>query len=322
MIQLIALEEHYVSSAVIRAQKVDRYANFPPHISAKLKTLGESQLRDLDNGNVSVQVISHGPGIRPPALCGASNDVLASATRESSRTRGFAMLSMNNPATAAKELERCVRELTYVGALEDNHVNGEFYDNERFWPVFQKAEELDVPMYIHPSFPTEEHSRHYYGNYNGNNKKFGLALSAFGWEWHSETALSNLKLFASGFFDRFPKFKIVIGHMGEMIPFQLERIINTSEGWGLKRGMREVWTQNIWVTTSGMFAHPPFECLLRTMDISHVLYSVDYPFSSNETGLAFFEEVQRSGLLSKDDLQKFAYRNAEDLLGVKAASVL
>jgi predicted TIM-barrel fold metal-dependent hydrolase len=212
--------------------------------------------------------------------------------------------------------------LDFAGALVDYHVNGEFYDNERFWPVFQKAEELDAPMYIHPSFLTEEHARHYDGNYNGNNKKIGLTLGAFGWGWHSETALSILKLFASGFFDRFPKCKFVIGHMGEMIPFQLERIFNASESWGLKRGLREVWTQNIWVTTSGMFALPPFECFLRTMDISHVLYSVSYPFSSNETGLAFFKEVQRSGLLSEHDLQKFAYQNAEHLLGIKVGSVM
>ncbi|KAJ5987368.1 metal-dependent hydrolase [Penicillium sp. IBT 35674x] len=131
-------------------------------------------------------------------------------------------------------------------------------------------------------------------------------------------ALSLLKFFASGFFDHFPKSKIVIGHTGEMIPFQLERVITLSETWGLKRGFRELLTQNIWVTTSGIFAIVPLACLLRTNDISRILYSVGYPFSSNEKGLAFFEEVRSSGLLSEDDLLKFPYRNAEELLGVKA----
>ncbi|KAJ5666118.1 metal-dependent hydrolase [Penicillium maclennaniae] len=273
-------------------------------------------MQDLDNGNISVQVISHGPGIRPSALCAAANDKLALAVSENPRMMGFAMLPMDDPAAAVKELERCVKVLHFIGALVDNHVNGKFYENVRFWPVFQKAEELKVPIYIHPSFPTDELSKHYEGNFRGNDK-ISLALGAFGWGWHSEIALKILKLFASGFFDRFPKAKIIIGHMGEMIPFQLERIITSSESWGLKRGLREVWTQNIWVTTSGMFALPPLACLLQTIDISHVLYSVDYPFSSNEKCLAFFEEVQRSGLLSADELEKFAYRNAEDLLGVK-----
>jgi predicted TIM-barrel fold metal-dependent hydrolase len=228
---------------------------------------------------------------------------------------GFAMLPMNDPTAAAKELERCVRDLRFVGALVDNHVHGEFYDNKRFWTIFEKAEELDVPMYIHPSFALEDHFDHYKGDYND---KMAFLLSTAGWGWHSETALSILKLFASGFFDRFRKIKIVIGHMGEMIPFQLERIITITESWGMSRRLREVWRENIWITTSGMFAMAPLACLLQTTSIDRVLYSVDYPFSSNEKGLAFIEEIQKSGLLSEEDLEKFAYRNAEKLLGVKA----
>ena len=196
-------------------------------------------------------------------------------------------------------------------------MNGHFYDDERFWAVFKKAQELDIPIYIHPSFAADDVMEHYRGNYD---ESIAIALSAFGWGWHSETALSVLKLFASGFFDRFSKVKIIIGHMGEMLPFQLERIIPISDRWGLKRGFREVWKNNIWITTSGMFALPPLACLLQTTSIDQVLYSVDYPFSSNESGLAFIQEVQNSGLMSKEDLEKFAFRNAENLLGVKAAA--
>lgn len=321
MIPLIALEEHYVSSAVLQSQKVDRYAKFPPHMQAKLKTLGDDRVQDLDNGKISLQIISHCPGIRDPAVCSTANDELAAAISSEKPTRmmGFAMLPMDDPTAAVNELERCVKDLHFVGALVDNHVNGECYDNKRFWPVFQKAEELGVVMYIHPAFPDPDLSKHYKGNYDD---RIGFDLGGGGWGWHSETALSLLKLYASGFFDQFPKSKIVVGHMGEMIPFQLERVITISETWGLKRGFREVWTQNIWVTTSGMFATAPLACLLQTTDISHILYSVDYPFSSNEKGLEFFEKVRNSGLLSEDDLEKFAYRNAEELLGVKADRVL
>ncbi|PYH40472.1 amidohydrolase family protein [Aspergillus saccharolyticus JOP 1030-1] len=316
MIPLIALEEHYLSTVVTQAQKVDRYADFPPHIPVKLKAFGEERMRDMDNGQLLLQVLSHAPGIRLPAICTAANDELAlKISKNSNRLAGFAMLPMNDPIDAANELRRCIKDLQFVGALIDNHVHGEYYDNQRFWVVFQMAEELKVPIYIHPSFPVDRDR--YEGDYN---QKIATALSAFGWGWHSDTALSILKMFASGFFDRFTKIKIIIGHMGEMIPFQLERIISTTGTWGLKRGFKQVWEENIWITTSGMFALPPLQCLLQTTSISHILYSVDYPFSSNEKGLAFVEEVRQSGLLSEADFEKFAYGNAQDLLGLKVYS--
>ncbi|KAJ5216642.1 metal-dependent hydrolase [Penicillium cinerascens] len=316
MLPLIALEEHFVSSKVREAERVDHYATFPPHIVTKLQSLGNERIQDLNEGNVSLQVISHGPGVRSTALCITANDELASAiSKNPTRMAGFAMLPMDDPAAAAKELERCVRDLHYVGALVDSHVNGHFYDEKRFWTVFEKAQELNVPVYIHPSFPADDMAEHYKGDYDDS---IALALSAFGWGWHSETALSILKLFASGLFDSFPKVKILIGHMGEMLPFQLERVILTSERWGRRRGLREVWTENVWITTSGMFALPPLACLLQTTSIDHVLYSVDYPFSTNEKGLEFFREVEKSGLIPGKDLEKFAFRNAESLLGVEA----
>ena len=198
MVPLVALEEHYVSTAVTQAQTVDPYATFPPHIPLKLKNVGDGRIKDLDNGKISLQIISHGPGIRPPALCTEANDELAAAiAKNPTRLGGLAMLPMNDPADAAKELERSVKDLKFVGALVDNHVHGEFYDDERFWPFFEKAVELDVAIYIHPSMPADK--KHYEGNYS---PKVSLALSAFGWGWHSETALSLLRLFASGFFDQ------------------------------------------------------------------------------------------------------------------------
>jgi len=153
---------------------------------------------------------------------------------------------------------------------------------------------LDVPIYIHPIFAADSMMDHYKGNYDD---LIATASSAYGWGWHSETGLHILKLFASGLFDRFPKLKIVIGHMGEMLPFQLDRVMAISERWGKKRGLREVWHRNIWITTSGMFALAPLACLLQTTSIDHGLYSVDYPFSTNEKGLEFFEEIEKSGLI-------------------------
>ncbi|KAL1852670.1 hypothetical protein Plec18170_005803 [Paecilomyces lecythidis] len=317
MLPFITLEEHYVSFKVREVESVDHYASFPQHIVTKLQSLDEERIQDMDNGKVSIQVVSHGPGDRPLHLCVLANDDLASAiSRHPNRLAGFAMLPMNEPAAAAEELERCVRKLGFVGALVDNSTaDGATYDDERFWSVFAKAQELDVPIYIHPTFAADDIMDHYRGNYD---ESIALALSAYGWGWHSETALHILKLYASGLFDRLPKLKIVIGHMGEMLPFQLERVIAVSARWGRERGLREVWKENIWITTSGMFALPPLACLLQTTSIEHVLYSVDYPFSMNEKGLQFFEEIEKSGLIKGEDFEKFAFRNAEDLLRVKA----
>lgn len=316
MLPLITLEEHFISSKLRAVESVDHFVGFPQHIVAKLESLGDERIQDLDKGHVSLQVLSHGPGDRSPDLCVLANDDLASAiSKHPTRLAGFAMLPMTEPIAAAKELERCVRELGFLGALVDNHANGQFYDAERFWPVFEKAQELDVPIYIHPTFAPDDMMEHYKGNYNDS---VALALSAYGWSWHSETALHILKLYASGLFDRFPKLKIVIGHMGELLPFQLDRVFAVSQRWGRTRGFRDVWNTNIWITTSGMFALPPLACLLQTTSIDHVLYSVDYPFSTTEKGFEFFEQIRKSGLISGDDLEKFAFRNAEQLLRVKA----
>ncbi|RDW89638.1 hypothetical protein BP6252_01670 [Coleophoma cylindrospora] len=320
MIPLITLEEHYISPKVTETSSEARelYAKFPAQILSKLECLGDERIQDLDKGNVALQVISHGPGEISPSVCAAANDGLASAiSKNPGRLAGFATIPMGEPAVAAEELERCVKKLGFVGALVDNHLNGQFFDDERFWSVFEKAQELNVPIYIHPCFASDPMLEHYKGNYSD---PVAISLSAFGWGWHTDTGLHILRLYASGLFDRFPKLKIVIGHMGEMLPFQIERIFAIAERWGRERSLREVWTSNIWITTSGMFSLAPLACLLKTTSIEHVLYSVDYPFSANEKGLKFFEEIEKSGLIAGKDLEMFAYRNAESLLGVKARS--
>jgi predicted TIM-barrel fold metal-dependent hydrolase len=266
------------------------------------------------------QVLSHTPLDLPPAACSEANDELALAVSKTpGRLDGFAMLAMEDPRAAAEELFRCVTKLGFVGALINNHLNGQFYDDEQFRPVFEKAQELDVAIYIHPMFASESMLETYKGNYDD---QVANALCTFGWGWHVETGHHIIRLFASGFFDRFPKIKIIIGHMGELLPLQLDRIVGISRLWGEKnRGLTEVWRSNIWTTTSGMFSLAPLACLLQTTTIDHVMYSVDYPFSSNEKGKTFIEEIQKSGLMSAEDLEKFAFRNAETLLRVKAKSL-
>jgi len=271
----------------------------------------------MDAGSVSLQIISHGPLDASSDLCREANDELATATsRHSTRLAGFAMLCMSEPEAAAKELRRCVTEHKFVGALINNHLNGTFYDDEKFWPVFAAAEKLDVPIYIHPTFASDDDANKYAGNFSS---KAAFVMSSSAWGWHSETGLHVLRLWAAGLFDRFPKLKIVIGHMGEMLPFQLDRIAVQTKGWSdhIERDLMTVWRENFWITTSGMFTFPPLKCLVDMIGWEKVLYSVDYPFSTNERGLEFVKALESSGIASTEQLAGFCHGNAEKLFQIK-----
>lgn len=309
---LIALEEHFVSDKINGATERFRAAAFG-QLLPNLQSLGEERLKDMDAGSLNLQVLSHTPVNAPADECRLANDQLATACRtHPKRFAGFAMLPMHDPASAADELDRAVHELGFVGALVNNHLEGTFYDDEKFWPVFERAVQLDVPIYLHPTFASKDMLEHYKGNYS-DKTAFGLSTAA--WGWHTETGLHILRLFASGLFDKLPSLKIVIGHMGEMLPFAFDRIVPMSKGWGEReRDLRTVWRENIWVTTSGYFSLAPLACLLQVSSIDKVMYSVDYPFSGNEKGLAFVKELQDSGLVNDEQLHMFCHRNAEKLL--------
>jgi predicted TIM-barrel fold metal-dependent hydrolase len=202
MLPLISLEEHYISDAVYKSPSIKKLGLdlFPPAISERLLSLGSRRIADMDAGAISVQVISHTPGVEPSSLeiCIAANEELYRAVENNkSRYVGFAMLPMNDPPAAAAELERCVQELSFVGALVPNHAYGRYYDDEHFWPVFSTAQKLDVPIYLHPTSAAVEKRVDFDGNYP---PEFAAVLSAYGWGWHSDTGLHFLKLYGAGSF--------------------------------------------------------------------------------------------------------------------------
>ena len=315
--KLITLEEHFISSSIDGA--LDSYNKWSYPVSSKLKSLGDDRIKDMDAGKINLQVISHAPYCATIDECRIGNDELAKACKdESKRFAAFAMLPMLEPGEASVELERCIKQLGFVGALVNNHTDGTFYDDEKYWPVFEKAVELDVPIYIHPSFPSQTMADHYKGNYPD---QVAFMLSIASWGWHSECGLHILRLFAAGLFDKYPKLKIIIGHDGEMLPFMLDRTLPLSKFWGERqRDLRTVWEDNIWVTTSAMFSLAPFACLLRVSKVDKIMYSVDYPFVPNENGLAFVKELEKSGLVNEQELELICHGNAEKLLNVKAVS--
>lgn len=327
-IPLITLEEHFVSRTI-----TDYYASqgqqqvIPEQITdimAKLLELGPKRLASMNNGKVSIQVISHRPNTLPipPEICTATNNELYDAIQNSpdpTRFAAFAMLPTAYPDAAAKELKRCVETLHFVGSLIDNTTNDKYYDDEFFWPIFEAHQQLDVPVYLHGAPHVLDKTSVYHGNYPSAVSDF---LANFGFGWHSEVALHVLKLFASRLFDKHPRLKLILGHMGEHLPYTLERQHRLiQKTWPVatrpQRHLLQVWHENIYVTTSGMFSMAPMSCLIHMCCADKVLYSVDYPFCSNGEGLRFMSVLRESGMINDEDFSSIAYKNAERLLGLR-----
>ena len=263
--------------------------------------------------------LAGGPSARS---CQEGNDELATAiarNNQPARFAAFAVLPVSDAAECARELERCVSRLGFVGALIDNHADGRHFDSPAYDMLWAKASDLDVPIYLHPTWPSARMAESFMGAYP---QSIGVSLGAAGWGWHADVGLHVLKLFAAGVFDRFPTLKIIIGHMGEMLPFMLERCCDMSTRWGgwgsQRRPLRQVWNENIWITTSGTWSLAPIKCILENTRVEQIMYSVDYPFESNEKGLEWFERLEASGILTREQLEMIAYRNAEKLLKVQA----
>lgn len=291
--------------------------------------------------NITMQVISHGPTQPPlsPADCHAANIQLNTAILASGETRarfaGFATLPMGDPDEAAKELAFCIEELGFVGALIDNHAEGRTYEGVEYRTFWHMVQSLGVPIYLHPSWATDVMRQGVFpgfdaSNNNDNNTSTSTSplsksavdsLMASSWNWHSDVALHTFKLFASGLFDRFPRLKIILGHFGEMIPYMLDRTIQLSPRWNasspLKRPFKQVYDENIWVTTSGVWSLDPLRCMLGNTKRDRILFSVDYPFARNEWGEKWMGELIASGLCSREEVEGIAFRNAERLLGIR-----
>jgi predicted TIM-barrel fold metal-dependent hydrolase len=272
----------------------------------------------MDDNNVALQIVSHSPsGTAPASVIRASNDELAAAIQKHpTRLAGFANLRMLDAQDATSELERCVKELGFLGALVDNHANGNFYDGADFDVFWAKAVELDVPIYLHPTFPSLDMNTALYsgGGLDGNGTA-AMGIGAFVFGWHASTATTVLRLIASKLFDKHPRLKIIIGHFGELLPYMFSRIsAASSRVFGCERGFAEVMHNNVWITTSGMFDTVPLRCLLGVMPRERVLFSVDYPFSDNGQGREFLEAIRREGVLEGRELEDFVYGNAKRLL--------
>jgi hypothetical protein len=327
--RIVALEEHFTVPRLVAGigREVIARRGFPTDPGFawaqtlkrdELADLGDARLADMDRNGITTQVLSvAGPGAdlvpgQPGIdLARGYNDALAEAcARHPSRYRGFAHLPLHSPDAAAAELHRAVSQLGFHGVLVNGATDGRFLDDPRFAPVLAAAAQLDLPIYLHPGIPTEPVRAAYYDNLPGN-FSFTLALSA--WGWHYDTAIHVLRLVLSGALDRHPGLKLVIGHMGEALPFMLDRIDETTTAQAktlLRRSVRQTILDQVWITTSGFFTLAPFMAALLSFGVDRILFSVDYPFASNARARAFLDALP----VSPADRAKIAHGNADSLL--------
>lgn len=317
----ITLEEHFWIPELAAAPGTGVLARAGGDaLAARLSDLDSERISDMDTAGIDVQVISHnapGPqgrgGTEGAAMARKVNDELAAATeRHPGRLAAFASLPTSSPDAAEDELARAVTELGFAGAMIHSTLgtDGAFLDDPRFDGLLARFAELDVPLYLHPAPPPAALRETLFG---GLPPAVSATMSTAGWGWHAEAGLHALRLVMAGVFDRHPGLKLIIGHCGEMLPFQLARIDQTMPPpsvTGLAGPPSEYFLRNVWVTTSGMFSLPPVLCTLSVFGVDRVLFSVDYPFASNAAGRALLDQLP----VSPADKAKIAGGNAETLL--------
>jgi 2,3-dihydroxybenzoate decarboxylase len=255
-------------------------------VSARMTDLDARRLGDMDASGIAMQVLSlTAPGVQvfekdlAVGLARSSNDELAAAIRKHpTRFAGLAAVAPQAPQEAAKELERGVRQLGLKGAIVNSHTQGEYLDNPKFWPIFEAAEALDVPVYLHPtSLPASMIRPFVEGGMDG--AAFGFAC---------ETGLHALRIIVSGVFDRFPKLRMCLGHLGEGLPywffrfdFMHQRMVSSQRYPNIKplqRKPSEYVRENFYITTSGMAWAPPILYAQSVLGVDRVMYAMDYPY--------------------------------------------
>jgi predicted TIM-barrel fold metal-dependent hydrolase len=329
--RVIALEEAFLHPK-LRELYPASYVKLLDMVKGNLTDVGRERIRRMDAAGIDLQVLSHvQPGVQtlePDTAIRLSkevNDWLGEVIKEyPTRFAGFAMLPTQSPADAADELERTITQLGFKGALINGHTQGRYLDDDLFSPIFARAQALDVPIYIHPTDPPHAIIDIYY--------KDSPAMMQ-SWGWQVETGTHLLRLISTGVFDRYPRLKIIVGHMGELIPFGLKRI-NTALTMGnwllasqsknaepadqkaMQKSVFYYMRTNVFITTSGVFDQAALNCAIGELGIDNILFSVDDPFGDNFEGVDFLNKAQ----LSREDKEKLAHGNAERVLKLSSGS--
>jgi 2,3-dihydroxybenzoate decarboxylase len=315
--QVIALEEHYLDPEVARHFKEGGPESRPGPLRERLEDVAALRLREMDEAGIDLQVLSHSaPATQRldaetavPVARQANDRLRDRVLASNGRFEAFAALPTANPKAAADELERAVTRLRFKGAMVHGLTNGQWFDDRQFWPIFERAQALDVPIYIHPAVPHPAVVDAYYRDYL---KDFPGLLTA-AWGFTVETATQGIRLVLSGVFEKYPRLKIIMGHLGESLPFSLWRIDMALQRQGNRSTpFRDTFREHFWITTSGNFSTPALLCCVLEMGVDRILFSVDYPFVPNPPGVRWMDHVP----LGPDDRAKILSGNAKRLLKI------
>jgi predicted TIM-barrel fold metal-dependent hydrolase len=349
--KIIALEEHYglpvIHDAALKAndpyalvlETLKKAGHFPDDpktgFPAGIYDLGEGRIAGMDAAGIDVAVLSYAtPSVErlEPSLARdlarQANDTLAAAiSKFPDRLLGFATLPMLDPAAAARELERTVRELGFVGAMINGHVNGRYLDDKFFWPVFECAEALRVPIYLHIQVPRKPVVGAYYSGFAPEVSAF---LSIAGSGWHIDNGVHCLRLILGGVFDRFPSLQIIVGHHLEILSWTTWRAdygFPPKKNGGLKRSIKEYMRENFYggilageylnqesgaMDKSWSLSYQAYLGMVNTVGIDRVVFTADHPYGSMKAARQFFDQMP----INVNEKEKIAHVNAERLLGL------
>ena len=318
--RVIAIEEHFITPMYREKVGANEFRKF--YLKSRSQQLGhaifeenldlgKSRLAHMDAAGIDMQVLSFGsPG---PQAFGAevavpmardANDLLFETQKKyPDRFAGFAALATAEPKTAAEELERCVKKLGFKGAMIHGHQQGKFLDEKKYWPIFERAAALDVPVYLHPTVPHPDAMKSYFQGYE--------ELARAGWGFAVDTSCHFLRLVFAGLFDAYPRLQIILGHLGEGLPFAMHRLDDHTAAAAARRGLKrrplDYLKENLLVTTSGNWYEPAFQCTLAALGVDRILFAVNWPYEANRTGVEFLKKIS----VGDSDRAKIAHRNAE-----------
>jgi len=316
----IAIEEHFaIPDTTDRSMRYQ--TEYWTGLQPRLLDLHDRRLAEMDATGIEIEIISlNSNGVqsvldpaKAAALARKANDALAETiAKRPDRFAGFAALPMQDPQMAAEEFERCVRDLKFKGALVNSYTqlgvadSAVYYDLPQYRPFWAVVERLGAPFYLHPRDPLPSRRQAYEGH---------PWLIASPWGFAEETAMHALRLMGSGLFDDYPKLKIVIGHLGERIPYDLWRLdhrLNKVPGRPSKRKMSDYFRENFYVSTSGNFCTTSLIHAILTLGADRLLFAVDYPFEDHVQGAAWFDCAD----ISEGDRKKIGRDNAMALFNL------
>jgi uncharacterized protein len=320
----IALEEHFATPAFLDGpdrrlkERAEQLGGRFAALVDQLVDVGDDRVAAMDAAGVTMQALSlTAPGVeqldieKAKSFARESNAFQAEAIRRyPARFFGLAALPIADPPAAVAELDRAVGEHGFKGIVINGHHRGRYLDDRFFWPVLARAEALKLPIYLHPTQSPRPVTEAWFG---GLEPMVGEVMAGPGWGWHIETALHVLRMIVGGVFDAHPELQVVVGHMGESLPFMLQRVdVMAPSMTRLKKPVSAYLRENVHYTFSGFNYLPTFLELLLQVGVDRIMFSTDHPYQSMAEGRAFLDRLP----VSEADREKIAHGNAEQLFGV------